>query len=61
MGKINLDKIKQEVNQNKIFWSLIFLVILSIILYCFKIPSRELYVLGSFILLAIYVIVKFIK
>ncbi len=61
MEKSNYKELGKEVKQNKLFWFSIFLMILSVILYCFKIPSKELYVLGSFLFLVIVVIFKFIK
>ena len=59
--KINFEKLIKEIKQNKMFWVSILLMIISIFLYCIKIPDREIYVLGSFIFLVIVVIFKFIK
>jgi len=59
--KINFEKLIKEIKQNKLFWFSILLIIISIFLYCIKIPDREIYVLGSFIFLVIIVIFKFIK
>jgi len=58
------EKLKElilDAKQNKIFWFSIFLVLISIILYCLKIQNKEVYVLGSFIFLIGVVIFKFIK
>ncbi len=61
MEQIDLDNVIKEAKQNKVFWFLIFLVILSIILYTFEIPFREIGVLSSFLGLVIYVTFKLIK
>jgi len=61
MEKIDLNKSLKEVKQNKLFWFSILLMIISIILYCLKIPNRELYVSGSLIFLVSVVAFKFIR
>jgi len=58
---VDFENIKQEVKENKVFWILILLIMFSIFLYCIKIPSREIYVLASFIALAVCVTFKYIK
>jgi len=61
MEKIDLNKSLKEVKQNKLVWFSILLMIISIILYCLKIPNRELYVSGSLIFLVSVVAFKFIR
>ena len=51
----------QQIKEEKLYWSSVLLLILSIILFFCKIPYREVIVLGSFLLLAIILMCKVLK
>jgi len=47
--------------EDKLFFLSVFLVVLSVLLFCIKIPNREFYVLGAFLFFLVVSIFKFIK
>jgi len=51
----------QQIKEEKLYWSSILLLVISIILFYCKIMYRELIVLGSFLFLAIVLMLKILK
>jgi hypothetical protein len=51
----------QQIKEEKLYWSSVSLLIISIILFICKVPYREIIVLGSFIFLAIVLMFKVLK
>jgi len=51
----------QQIKEEKLYWSSILLFIISIILYSCKVMYRELIILGSFLFLAIILMLKILK
>ena len=51
----------QQIKEEKLYWSSVLLLVISIILFFCKIMYRELIVLGSFLFLAITLMFKVFK